>query len=72
MHKGSFVIYWEKNEKQGFVSYDNKIGQVREEYEPVDFQNASRYKTKAKAENTLMWYNNRKGFGFFIVMKVVH
>lgn len=70
MATGNFVIYWETNEKQGFVSYNNTIGQVREEYKPVRFQNASRYKTKTEAEKTLTWYNNRQGFGFFIIMKV--
>lgn len=69
--KGNYVIYWE-NEKRGFVSYGNGVGIFKDEYHPVGFQNASRYKTKSQAEKTMMWYNNRGGFGFFIVMQVRH
>ena len=67
-----WVIYWERFEQRGFVSYSNdffKRPKVQNEYEPVDLQNASEYKTKGEAERIAGWYRSRGGFGNFTVMK---
>ncbi len=69
--KSRFVIYWEKGSgERGFVSYDNKMGEVVEQYKPVSFGDATRYLDRKKAEQTANWYRSRGGFGEFRIMEV--
>lgn len=68
-----YVIYWEQDKNglhdlRGFVSYDG-WGNKKDEYHPVDFENANKYKTKKQAEHTLNWYKRRGGFGDFLLMR---
>ena len=73
MTKKFYVIYWEKSDRQrGFVSYDNpqfSQDKKHDEYNPVDFLNATIYTTKQKAVKTRDWYIGRGGFGDFFVMQ---
>jgi hypothetical protein len=62
-----FVIYWERGEERGFVSYNNPQG---DEYHPVSMKRASVYSTKSAAERTKNWYLSRGGLGDFIILKV--
>ncbi len=65
-----YVIYWEKDNNRGFVSYNNSYSVPSSEYEPFPFSYASRYKNKKDAEKTRDWYVKRGGFGTFIILKV--
>lgn len=68
----AWVIYWEKDfsgYEKGFVSYDNLPTDVVSEYNPVSYNNATRYTNKSDAEKTMIWYEKR-GLGFFKLMKV--
>ena len=75
LRTGRFVVYWEKsggNGKpiRGFVSYDNSHHKHREEYFPLDLEDASIYATREEAENVRNWYRERGGFGNFTIMEI--
>jgi hypothetical protein len=64
-----YVIYWEKTRSEyGFVSYNNRFQDIKEEYNPVSFDNATKYLYQKDAERTINWYKSRGGFGYFILM----
>ncbi len=73
------MIYWELNKQQhGFVSYDNgswdtqrtEKAKARQQYQPVELQDATLYLSREDAKLTLDWYVGRGGFGFFKIVQI--